>query len=227
MASDTRAQIENTDDVNNEYRRKITMVTPTNILGISGFESTFYASQILRRTLYNKDNKFTIYDKRDCILDLYKHVNLLHLARRDIPEPVGHILIGELDCIQNKYTLLSNLAEDCFEEFTVHNEVRNVVLIGANTAVRESVRPKIQNILDIINEQTLNHPNLHEYIAEECQKIFREQAVHYNGINDKLYCVHLSTLESKLSSAFYFLESDGTLYNIEPQQDGAEIIFTK
>ncbi|EJS72918.1 hypothetical protein [Bacillus cereus] len=227
MVSDSREQLENTEEVHSEYRRKITLVTPTNILGVSGFDSTFYASQILRKTLFNKDEKFTPEERRACILDLYKHVNLLHLVERDIPEPVGHILLGELDHKQGKYSLLANHGVDRFEKFTVYNKVKDMVLIGAYSELRDAVKKQIQDMLDNLNEETLNLPYIYEHISIECRKIFKEHSAQYNGINDKLYCVYLSTIEGQPSSAFYFFESDGSDHRIDEKQDGETINYTK
>ncbi|EMN7726846.1 hypothetical protein WB980_000090 [Bacillus cereus] len=227
MVSDSREQIENTEDSNSEYCRKISMITPTNILGIAGFEPSLYTAQILRKTLFLKNRKLTTENKRAWILKLYQHVNLLHLYGRDIKEPLGHILLGERNLEDGTYKLLSNYGVDGFENFEIHDQVKNTVVIGAYLQLRETVKVQIQNILDTISEDELNRKEVHMTIALECHKIFREHAAHYNGINDKLYCVHLSTLDNDPSAHIYFLESDNSFYPIDCNQDGNRISYTE
>ncbi|MFJ8521413.1 hypothetical protein [Bacillus cereus] len=227
MISDSRAQIDKTEEVYSEYTRKITMVTPTNILGTSGHEPTFYAAQTLRQTLFKKDSKIELDDRRSFILDLYKHINLLHLYKHDFPEPVGHILLGELNLKESKFSLLSNYGSDNFKEFTVYNKIKDIVVIGAYSQLRDTVEKQIQDMLVTISEDELNHKNVYARISIECHKIFKEHAAHYDGINDKLYCVHLSTIENDPSAVFYFLESDGSDHVIDSRQDGVEISYTE
>ncbi|MBZ4222524.1 hypothetical protein LAE98_10475 [Bacillus wiedmannii] len=227
MVSDSRAQIENKEEVQSEYTRKINIITPTNILGSAGFEPTLYTSQILRKTLFLKNEKLTTEEKQAFILKLYEHVNLLHLFKRDFKEPLGHILLGELNSDEGTYTLLSNYGEDGFKNFKIHNKVKDTVVIGAYSQLRDTVKKQIQDILDTISEENLNRKDIHSTIALECHKIFKEHAAYYDGINDKLYCVHLSTIENDPSAVFYFLESDGSVHFIDKTQDGVEISYTE
>ncbi|MDZ4442912.1 hypothetical protein ORM30_20895 [Bacillus cereus] len=227
MVSDSREQIEITDEVHNEYKRKITMVTPTNILGSAGFSTTFCAAQILRQTLFKNNAKFTSQEIRRYILEFYQHVNLLHLVGRDPSQPVGQILLAELDLKDEKYCLLSNYGIDRFKNFTIYNKVKDVVLIGAHHEIRNSAKQQIQYVLDSLDENSLNLSYIYEPISLACHKIFKDLSVIYNGINDKLYCVYISTIEGKPSSSFYFLESDGSDHRIDEHQDGEIISYTR
>ncbi|HFK1756489.1 TPA: hypothetical protein ACGXQC_000855 [Bacillus cereus] len=225
MVSDSRETFEDTSDVFSEYRRKITFVTPAVTLGTTGYDSTFHAARILRRSLYNNWRKNTIEDQRKFILDFYRHVNLLHLANRTLQNPVGDILVAEYDATQNKYTLLSNDGMDHFKEFTIHNQIRDTVLVGANKNVRDTTKSQIKDILQSLNDTEINCYEAQEYVAKECQKIFKHQASEYPGINDKLYCVYSSTLNGQPAVAVYLIESDGTLHNLDKEQDGEDIIL--
>ncbi|MDZ5608578.1 hypothetical protein U2I54_16125 [Bacillus pseudomycoides] len=222
MMSDTRT-LENKIFVHNEDTRKITFVTPTTLLGSSGSETVYHTAQVLRHTLYGKQ-RLTKDNIRTITQDLYQRVNLYHLVERDIPEPLGHILLGEFNPTKNEYTLYSNSGEgqELFSKYTEYKQLKDVVLVGSSHAIRETTKQQIQNFLDSI---PLDQEGAPRKIAELCHNIFKQQAAIHHGINRKLYCIHLTTRNGLPIADAFLRDEFGKVYSIDPNEDSRDIHY--
>ncbi|AYY27371.1 hypothetical protein ACS2QC_17140 [Bacillus cereus group sp. Bce033] len=222
MMSDTRT-LENKFFVHNENTRKITVITPNVLLGSSGFETTYHTAQVLRQTLYDK-KRLTNENVRFCIEGLYKQVNNYHLVERDFPEPLGHILIGEFDPVKNEYSLHVNSGVDreLFSSYTDYREVKNIELIGANPLIRKNVKQKIAGILEGIALEESSAPRK---IAELCHNIFKYEAETYQGINQRLYCIYLTTLNGRTVADTFFRDELGNEYKLDINDDSRDIVY--
>ncbi|WP_264647959.1 Ntn hydrolase family protein [Bacillus thuringiensis] len=226
MMSDSRERLENSFNIKCENKRKITIVTPNMILGTAGSEVTFHTARILRQSLYNNFENLTADDCRKSILDLYSHVNLLYSLNHPQKLPIGDILIGEYDNLTNNFSLLSVDEINGFTKFTTHNQKQDVLIIGADDNLRRTAKSQVKKIVNEFTKDSIQTSDTHFYIAKKCQEIYKNLATTYMGINDNLYCVHLSTFNNKVTCSTYFLENNENIYNIPLSQDG-EIIDLK
>ncbi|MGA5662954.1 hypothetical protein ACPCZR_26230 [Bacillus bombysepticus] len=226
MVSDTRSLDIKTDDIANEYKRKITFLTPTAILGTAGQENTFRTAEVLRHALYPNHDNLTINYQRDSIINLYKHVNSLHSNNQPLREYVGDILMAELDKEKNTYKLLYSSGADEFNGYTIYNQIKDVVLIGADINIRNNVKSKIEAFLNSLSTQELNDNLLYNRLAKKCGQIFIEQAASYYGMNNKQYCVYLSMTEDHFpGSAVFLLENNTKYHSLSHTEDGPTIII--
>ncbi|TXR76951.1 hypothetical protein DN400_07530 [Bacillus sp. AR8-1] len=222
MMSDTRT-LENNFFVHNEDARKITFITSHTLLASAGFETVNYTAQVLRQTLYGK-KRLTRDNIRTLIQDLYQQVNLYHHVERDDNQPLGHILLGEFDPCKNEYTLRVNTGEghELFSKYKDYKQLKDVVLIGSNHEIRETVKQQIQHFLDSIS---LNQEGAPRRIAEFCHNIFKQQAAIHHGINDKLYCIHLTTRNGLPAADAFLRDEIGKVHPLNPNEDSRDIHY--
>lgn len=222
MMSDTRT-LENNNFVHNENTRKITAITRNILLGTSGFEANYHTAQVLRQTLYGK-KRLTNENIRWCIANLYKQVSNFHLVERDFPEPLGHILLGEFNPVTYEYTLRVNSGEnrELFSEYTEYNQVKDIALIGATPSINANVKNQILDFLDSIE---LGNPGAPRKIAELCHNIFKNEAENYKGINQKLYCIYLTTLNGRTVADTFFRDESGNEYKLDINDDSRDIKY--
>lgn len=228
MISDTRQSDEKTDEISDDYSRKITFVSPDCILGTSGSESSFYTAKILRNCLYNNSDTMTTKERRSHIFNFYNSVNdFCSKTHRIKNYPVGCALLADYDTENNSFTLTSvkNFVNQNYS--LTFNKAGDVDLIGASETIQEQTKIKIQAVLQSLSEEQLNHTNAYGYIAGKCQPIFQQAAREYVGISDKLYVVYLTTLNNKPANACYLIEEDGTFHTVDAKQDGEIISYTK
>ncbi|PGL92400.1 hypothetical protein CN943_21870 [Bacillus thuringiensis] len=226
MVSDTRSLETKTNNVANEYKRKITFLTPTVILGTAGQENTFRTAEVLRHALYPNHDNLTIDSQRDSIINLYKHVNSLHINDQPQLEYVGDILMAELDKEKNTYKLLYSSGSDEFNGYTIYNQVKDVVLIGADIHIQNNVQSKIEAFLNSLSIQELNDTLIYDRLAKKCGQIFIEQAASYYGMNNKQYCVYLSMTEDNFPGNAVFLQDNNTKHHsLSHTEDGPTIII--
>ncbi|EEK50738.1 hypothetical protein FO497_29205 [Bacillus cereus ATCC 10876] len=227
IASDTRHSIEKTDEIDNDYIRKITIVTPNCILGTSGSESSFYTAKILRNCLYNNAHALDNISLRSYILNFYNDVNDFHSKTHINNHPIGSALLANYDDESNSFTLFSVKNYIGLTEPFTHSKVGAIELIGANEKIQDKAKIQIQTVLQSLTEDQLNATNAYENIARQCQTIFQQVAKEHVGISDKLYVVYLTTLHKKPAVACFLLEENGTLHNIDREQDGEIISYTR
>ncbi|MEK4409355.1 hypothetical protein MHB59_12225 [Bacillus sp. FSL L8-0642] len=228
IVSDTRQSDDKTDEIIHDYSRKITLVAPDCILGTSGSESSFYTAKILRNCLYNSHEAISTKDRRNHILDFYNSVNDFSSKTNKIKNyPVGCAILADYDKENESFTLTSvkNFVNQNYS--LTFNKARDVDLIGASESIQDTAKVKIQAVLQSLTEEQLSHPNAYRDIAEKCQTIFQQAAKEYVGISDKLYVFYLTTLHNKPASDCFLLEEDGTLHDVDRQQDGEIISYTK
>ncbi|WP_264647958.1 Ntn hydrolase family protein [Bacillus thuringiensis] len=227
MVSDTRVK-EGGVVVQDEDARKITFITPTTLIGTSGFEATYHTAQVLRETLYNNYRNMSITEKREKIFGLYKHVNKLHLTENTYRE-LGSILLGEYNQEDNTFNLVTNTGKGLtlFDNEIVYNKVKDTVIIGANEPLRDGIKYLIQEFLNKVPLDALNHPNFHSNISEYIRAMFIEAAhlSRYDGISDKLYCVYITTINGQPVKADYLIDSDGSFKKVHEKQNSKEILY--
>ncbi|MDA2163858.1 hypothetical protein PDN54_27190 [Bacillus cereus group sp. Bc252] len=226
MVSDTRSIYTKNEKPKSDYVRKITFVAPNCILGTTGSDSTFYTARVLRDCLYESKNHLDTETQRKYIIDLFEHVNSIHATNHVNNHPVGSILIADYNTNQNSYTLFSLRRFIDSSESIERNDIRAIELVGASEHIRQRTKAYIQSVLDNLTDEELNYNRIDEYIAKQCRKIFQEESKLFDGINDKLYCVYLTTIKDNLpASAVYLIDSDDAIHMLNHQEHDEEIIL--
>lgn len=220
LVSDTRETIEETGTIVSEVKRKITLITPTILLGGSGSESNWHTSKILRHCLYSNSSNLSTGKIRNEILNLYRNVNYLHRENHKYGHPIGNILVAEYDKDKKEFNLLG-LDSYEFESFDILNKIKDVRVIGSNGGIRSNVKTEVEDILNSFTYDELSDKKVYERIAKRCQMIIMNQSD--KGIGEHVYCTYLSVLNEVPASALFFIKSNGELINIDAKDDGEEI----
>lgn len=227
MISDTRLSFEKTDEIDTDYKRKLTFVAPNCIMGTAGSESSFYTAKILRNRLFENSHVLDTASLRSYILDFYNDVNQFSLKTHIDSHPIGSALLADYDAENNSYTLtaIKNYVEDT--DLFTYTDTGDIELIGANSTTQQNAKTKIQAVLTDLSEDDLNHTYAYEYIAKQCQGIFQQAAKEFTGISNKLYFIYLTTLNNKPANACYLIEEDRTIHKIDEEQDGELISYSE
>jgi len=223
FVSDTRETKEDTGEVVSDWKRKIILIYPGCFLASSGQASTDHIANILRNCLYNSSiDKNALSrlgtDRHRIISDLYDNVNNLHMMTHKYNEPIGHILIAELEEGTAKLNLFEAGGYTGFRNF---NEIERTELIGSTQTIRSMARAKIENLLNLTTEEKLNDEFIFVPLAKDIQKILQEETRDDLSVGESMYCTYITQRNGKPASCVFFLDPNGEFKQMD-EKDNSE-----
>ena len=220
FVSDTRETGETTGEIITEYKRKITIVTPSTFLATSGSESNFYAAKILRNCLYNTASNYTQQQINNYILGVYQNLNNVHKQTHIYKHPIGSILLADYDKSKNTFDLKGLNAELSSSFIEEELQSNSIIAIGSNKEIRINIIGWVDNLIKKYSGY-LDRDVVYEAISKEVHQYFKSLDIQSIGKN--VYVTYLSEINGNPASAIYYIYEDGTLVTVKNDDDG-EII---